>query len=60
MIVEVRPCQPSLGYQRQSWPMTKHHVVRLVRREVRLIVGNDESPRISGMVALILAAFLLP
>lgn len=60
MILEVRPCQPSLGYQRQRWPKTRHHIARIGRREVRLIVGNDESPSVVGMLALIVASFLLP
>ncbi len=60
MQIEIRPCQPSLGYHRQAWPLTRHHIVRIARREVRLIVGHDESPRLTGMVAIILASFFLP
>ena len=60
MTIEVRPCQVSLGYQRQSWPMTRHHIARIGRREVRLIVARDESLKVLPMVALMLVSFLLP
>lgn len=60
MQIEVRPCQLAFGYQRQSWPQTRHHISRIGHREVRLIINLDESPSILGVVAIIAASFLLP
>jgi hypothetical protein len=57
MTIEIRPCQPSLGYQRQRWPKTRHHVLRIGTREVRAIVWDGESVRPLGIVALVLASF---
>lgn len=57
MTIEVRPCPIAAGYQRQRWPKTRHHIVRLGTREVRLIIGKDESVRPLGLVALIVASF---
>lgn len=58
MIIEIRPCQPSLGYQRQRWPKTRHHVMRIGTREVRAIVDNTESVGVLAIAAMIAASFL--
>jgi hypothetical protein len=58
MIIEIRPCQPSLGYQRQRWPKTRHHVMRIGTREVRAIVDNTESGGVLAIAAMIAASFL--
>ena len=58
MIIEIRPCQKALGYQSQRWPKTRHHIVRIGGREVRAIIGNDESVGVLAIAAMIAASFL--
>ena len=57
------PFAPSplfLGYQRQRWPQASHHVIRWGSRESRAIVPHGESPRLVGLVALLVSGLFLP
>jgi hypothetical protein len=61
MILETKTNLPfSLGYQRQRWPQASHHVIRWGSRESRAIVPHGESPRLVGLVALLVSGLFLP
>ena len=61
MILETKTNLPfSLGYQRQQWPQATHHILRIGSTESRAIVPHRESPRLVGLVALLVSGLFLP
>ena len=60
MILEsrIRPVR-SLGYQRQQWPAASHYVVRVGRREARVIVETGETVPFVGLVAMLAAGLII-
>ncbi len=58
MIIEVRPTSIGLGYRRQRWPKTVHHITQVFHREVRVIVDHDEQPGVIGLLLTIAARFM--
>lgn len=48
-----------LGYTRQVWPQTVHHIVRIGTREARVIVPNEFTPSTLSVVSLIVSGLIL-
>lgn len=59
MTLECRKKQFGFGYSTQSWPRTKHHIVKIGAREVRLIVENGEAVGRLQTLAVIFSGFIL-
>ena len=59
MILEVSPRPFGLGYSVAVWPKARHHIIRLGTREARVIVPNESSPRLMGVLSLLVAGLLL-
>jgi hypothetical protein len=59
MILEVRPREFGLGYQRQRWPRARHHILRIGTREVRVIVTEDATPTVAGIIGLMIAGLFM-
>ena len=48
-----------LGYTRQIWPQTVHHIVRIGTREARVIVPTGFAPSTASIVYLIVSGLIL-
>jgi hypothetical protein len=58
MILESRTILFGLGYERRAWPRAVHHVLRVGRREARLIVEDGESVGVLALAAFLVAGLL--
>lgn len=48
-----------LGYTRQVWPQTVHHIVRIGTREARVIVPHGFTPSTLSVASLLVSGLIL-
>lgn len=58
-LLEVRRRPFGVGYHRQNWPATRHHIARMGWLEARLIVPNDERVGLVGGTFTLIAGLVL-
>jgi hypothetical protein len=60
LLVEVRNATIGLGFHMETWPETRHVVCRFGNRSVRVIWRKGNRPGLAGLLATVIASFLLP
>ena len=57
-ILEIRHKSTGYGYQRQRWPLTTHHILRLGVTEARLILPHAERLGFWSLASLLIAGLI--
>jgi len=59
LLVEVRNASMGLGVHLETWPETRHVVCRIGNRSVRVIWRKGHRPSMAGLLATVIASFLI-